>query len=66
MKTLLEDLLPPKARQALYLFLAVGALAYSIWQGSEGDWLTFVGGMFTSLTGTLAAGNVNTTPALED
>lgn len=66
MKTLLEDLLPPKARQALYLFLAVGALAYSIWQGAEGDWLVFIGGMFTSLTGTLAAGNVNTAPALED
>ena len=65
MKALLEDLVPPKGRQVLYLILAVGAAAYSVWQGAEGDWLTFIGGLFTTFSGSLAAGNVNTaTPTL--
>lgn len=65
MNALLEDLLPAKARKALYLILFVGGLALAAWQAADGDWLVFAVALFGSLNGALAAGNTNTAPVIE-
>lgn len=58
----LADVLPPKARKALYAVVFVAALVFSLWQASEGDWATFTGGLLTALVNLMAASN---TPAPE-
>jgi hypothetical protein len=58
----LADVLPARARRVVYAILFVAALIFGLWQASEGDWATFVGGVLTSLVGLLAASN---TPAPE-
>lgn len=56
----LADILPPKARRALYAIAFVAALVFGLWQASEGDWAEFVGSLLASLVPLLAASN---TPA---
>lgn len=59
-----EELLPRKARLTIYLILFVAALAFSLWQAAQGDWLVFIGSLVTSLVGLLAAGNTTKSAAV--
>lgn len=54
---------PPKVRIAIYAVVALGALAFSVWQASDGNWWLFVGNLFISLQGLMSAKNVDTSPA---
>lgn len=56
----LQDVLPAVVRKYLYAALFVGALCFALWQASEGDWLTFVGSLLTSLLGLMASSNTST------
>lgn len=53
-------LLPAPVRKTIYALLFLAALVFGVYQATEGDWLLFVGGVLTSLTGLLAAGNTDT------
>jgi len=55
--SILTDVLPPKVRSIVYAVLALAALAFSVWQATEGDWVEFVGGLLTALVGSTAAAN---------
>jgi hypothetical protein len=56
----LTDVLPAKVRKFAYAILFVAALVFAVYQASDGDWVTFVGGLITSLLGAVAASNVTT------
>lgn len=58
----LVNVLTPKARAIAYAILFVGALGFAAWQAAEGDWVTFVGSLITSLLGLTAASNASWTP----
>lgn len=53
----LTDILPPKARKVAYAVLFVLGIVFSCFQAAQGDWMVFIGGVFTALLGLLAAGN---------
>lgn len=57
--TVLTELLPRKARLALYLFAALGSSILALWTAADGSWLVFVLGLFTMFQALLAASNVN-------
>lgn len=61
----LFDVLPANVRKYVYALLALGALAFSIFQAVDGDWLQFVGGLLTALVGSTAASNTHPTPVSE-
>lgn len=53
----LTDVLPARVRQIAYALLFVAALVFACYQASDGDWLTFTGGLITALLGATAASN---------
>lgn len=62
----LTNILTPRARGILYALLFLGALAFSSWKASDGDWVEFVGGLLTALFGATAASNASFTPTGPD
>lgn len=56
--TILTEVVPRRARQAIYLVAALGGLVLGLWQAAEGNWAIFAGGLFTSAQALLAAGNI--------
>lgn len=54
----LTNVLPARARQVAYAVLFVAALIFAAWQASNGDWVTFAGGLITALLGATAASNI--------
>lgn len=49
--------LPAGARKVIYVVLLIVAAVFSAFQAAQGDWVVFVGGVLTALTGLLAASN---------
>lgn len=55
----LVDVLPPKARKYAYAALSLGAIVYGAYQTANGDWGQVVVSVIGTLTGAVAASNVN-------
>lgn len=53
----LNDLIPARYRKYVYALASLAAIVFTVWQASEGDWKTFVGGLFAVLVPALAASN---------
>ena len=56
----IANVLPARVRQIAYAVLFVAALVFSVYQASDGDWVTFAGGLVTALLGAVAASNTST------
>lgn len=57
---MITDLIPAKYRKLVYGLAALGSLAFSVYQASEGDWGEFTEGLIAGLVNVLAHQNVNT------
>lgn len=66
MGNILQDLLPPKARQWLYVITSLVLLGLTAWQASEGNVAVAITSFLTSLVPVLAAGNVGPKPDPEE
>lgn len=53
----LTDLIPAAVRKYVYGIVALAALAFSVWQASDGDWGVFAGGIISALVNALALSN---------
>ncbi len=64
MFSVLNELLPRKARLVLYVLVALAGVAIAAYQATEGDWVAFTASITTTLVTWLAAANV--TPPVEE
>lgn len=53
----LTDLIPAAARKYVYGIVALAAVVFSVWQASDGNWTTFIGGIISALVNALALSN---------
>ena len=55
----LIDVLPPRARKYAYAALSLAAVVYGAYQTANGDWGQVAISVIGTLTGAVAASNVN-------
>ena len=55
----LTDVIPVKARRYVYAVLTLAAIIWGVYQVSDGDWRSFVGGLIVALTTATAASNAH-------
>lgn len=62
----LNDIVPAKYRKTVYAVIALAALAFSVWQASEGNIELFIGSFIVSLSHATAASNTSTEALPDD
>lgn len=61
----LTELIPAQYRKYVYSVAAAAVFVYSIYLGTEGDWVAFAVALVSSLVPTLAASNTGNVPGVE-
>lgn len=59
MSNVLTDVIPVRARKHVYAALTLAAIVFGVYQASDGDWRSFVGGLIVALTTATAASNTH-------
>lgn len=55
----LRDVLPAKYRKVVYALIGLASIGWGVYQASDGDWRSLVGGLVVALTQLTAASNTN-------